>query len=920
MNKTKYIIGGLFSLIGVVAIIVMLSSLKRAGVKPEKSPVGINAQNALELFNHKTSVDNRWFDMTYAMPGSILAISTDRKTLILKTANSTDTICHYNDVAGNKHVKSILPQDEGTFNNFVRESFYAIAQQPGDVKIDSLVNSLNAKSDYSAEVLKANKLSQNDKIFSLIYNKIVGGQKGQVAVTVSAGKLNVLKASDMKCAQIDKAQLAEGMINVYERDSLSAQDKYVIARYQEKFLRKKSAVNGDDKTVLSQKIAAFLGSDSAIAFDKKLPFEFIYLDFRGDKLYVGEKEYKTNDKDIQDIYAALRQNPDRIYYCGPDSQLYYLPNLPKNDSLLWGTVNTNLLSRAQLTNSDIAQNYVLVHNSSKKWIWGAVVLVLSMIGVLWLVLRFFANSTPGEADSSLDDFLKPILSNKNTNAAIEQLIKACDDSSEQKHWPYARLMPTFNEYKQIEKFWVIIDAKKDAIEKILETYDAAFGTSKKSELLSKLDEIKIAIARKITLEILSEISEQKNISQDNIDEIKRGITKKRKFYDDLRQNKDKKEDLIKLLENEFEVKIDSSLREWFDEKQTKSGNDNDLLIEYILSDLKDQLTDIFKDYKKKAREYSKAAALLANNPQGQSFYDYLRERVETIADTSDIETFVDFGCLFKPESNKGIQSKDIILKQYNATRDQIKQFASCCDNNRSMQSVTLKSIALATNAINDLALPLMQIWEIRPDWSQEEFDKSLKTIQFELFHFLITKRLYNTYNNNTDALSDFENEKTSMQQFANAYNEKNIAGTLFIDEKYWKTLIEWSVKIKKSDDCKLFVDNMYQYFISDFVNKAKNINPDSPEDKAWFFEQLFNIAFHSADYVEYVKKEKIPVTQFDNYVLLHNNLDFTKTTHREYQYNHADKSTPFSNAVYEIARELGIKNLRILIDKFQIKL
>jgi len=109
---------------------------------------------------------------------------------------------------------------------------------------------------------------------------------------------------------------------------------------------------------------------------------------------------------------------------------------------------------------------------------------------------------------------------------------------------------------------------------------------------------------------------------------------------------------------------------------------------------------------------------------------------------------------------------------------------------------------------------------------------------------------------------------------------------------------------------------MWDNFVKDFLQKAPAIKTN--EDKAWFFEQLFNIAYHSADYMDYIKNDRNIAYVF-NYQFLHNNFDIEKTAYYDFQVDHIDKSTTYSNLVYKWAEQLGIKKLKILVDKYLIK-
>lgn len=131
-----------------------------------------------------------------------------------------------------------------------------------------------------------------------------------------------------------------------------------------------------------------------------------------------------------------------------------------------------------------------------------------------------------------------------------------------------------------------------------------------------------------------------------------------------------------------------------------------------------------------------------------------------------------------------------------------------------------------------------------------------------------------------------------------------------------KELITVLEKLEKFKENSEFIDKMWDNFVKDFLQKAPNIKTD--EDKAWFFEQLFNIAYHAADYIDHIKNDR-NIKYCFNYQLLHNNFDIEKTDHYDFHLNHIEKSTTYSNLVYKWAEQLGIKKLKILVGKYLIK-
>ena len=129
-------------------------------------------------------------------------------------------------------------------------------------------------------------------------------------------------------------------------------------------------------------------------------------------------------------------------------------------------------------------------------------------------------------------------------------------------------------------------------------------------------------------------------------------------------------------------------------------------------------------------------------------------------------------------------------------------------------------------------------------------------------------------------------------------------------------------KIKKYESSELVFKKLYEHFVSDFLDKVENLKFNErevlAEDRSWLFQQLFNIAFHTADYVEYFVKED-DIKYHSNFLFLKNDFDLTKTEHRPFVENDMEQSTRVSNTVVKAARFAGVKKLDLLINKYYIK-
>jgi len=270
-----------------------------------------------------------------------------------------------------------------------------------------------------------------------------------------------------------------------------------------------------------------------------------------------------------------------------------------------------------------------------------------------------------------------------------------------------------------------------------------------------------------------------------------------------------------------------------------------------------------------------------------------------------------------------------MLEKYNATKKVIDEFHQFCLKLSEKETPNFwDRSALSIESVSQLAIPLLKIWG-KQVWFAEKGDTIINDLKSELVK-TYTTRFFLGDILESKTLDDFK-DSLNKKIPANIENfNKSVAGSAAeidinkIDAnssqipltRFNEILVTAFEKIEKFKENQEFLDKMWDNFVKDFLQKAPNIKTD--EDKAWFFEQLFNIAYHSADYIDRMKHDRNIIYCF-NYQLLHNNFDIEKTDHYDFQVNHIDKSTTYSNLVYKWAEQLGIKKLKILVGKYLIK-
>ena len=254
------------------------------------------------------------------------------------------------------------------------------------------------------------------------------------------------------------------------------------------------------------------------------------------------------------------------------------------------------------------------------------------------------------------------------------------------------------------------------------------------------------------------------------------------------------------------------------------------------------------------------------------------------------------------------------------TRRQITDFYDLCLKlNKKDKPDFWDRTALSIWAISKLATPLLRTWQ-KETWFVDKEEHVIKSLKSDLLQIYTTRYfLRDTMEGNS--LDDFKNALNKdipqkIEEYNSCISHEANAKLNNTDENLITQLTAVFEKIKKFETTQEFNDKMWDNFVQGFIQKAPNIN--SNEDKVWFFEQLFNITYHTVDYLDFIKNNKNIIYCY-NYQFLHKNFDLSKTEHYDFVLNHIEKSTAYSNRIYKWTNELGIKQLKLLIEKYLIK-
>lgn len=263
----------------------------------------------------------------------------------------------YEDVASMSSIKKLDSDSKGPFNDWIVEYL----QVGESFTLDSLKTRLPKIQDSYMDQIDSYGDTELDKIFSIIYNAIVGSEKPFLATLVRNGHVQKVEYSDFASQKMNEVEFIEAVRSLQETDS----------EYDNAYM--------------------FLKSKELLSSAGNL--QFCYWNNRQDKLYINTKgEYKfawdsaasalKTDPQVEGFKEDIAYHPDRIYVLPVSGDsLKDLADLYQNLTVLCSP------------DMEMLKDYKMVPDEKKTegplWLWiviGVVVLLL-IAGALIFIFR-----------------------------------------------------------------------------------------------------------------------------------------------------------------------------------------------------------------------------------------------------------------------------------------------------------------------------------------------------------------------------------------------------------------------------------------------------------------------------------------------------------------------------------------------------
>jgi len=866
------------SSLSIVAILILvLSFLQNSFSSSKASQEIIDFSSAKSDFEKRTGTPDDWFKVGVKLPDTLLFVNTNvdnhgNKTFIC-IANGNKSEFSFTDIPNTSYAGKQI-NDTIEFDSFITQ-FLSVEETDN---IDTLAEKIGAQTTYIENIKRNYPLTiknQRDVIFSLIYNTIVGNPKGHIAVAIENKKLKILTADNFVWDRIDKEQFVKSMNQIVNSDTLNIKDKYIIATSNK--LHSNNQANTSNN--IENKFQQYFNNDKVIRLNCKLPINVLYYDFRKDVLHIGKDEFSITDERTKQYLPRLKSSPKKVFYLVEnDTSLNDLSNyISIDDKIVWGKIDSEKLEYGKFTSYDydFTNDFRLIKTWGKPFLLYLAIFIL-LLQIFFSVFYWFfnnkkqsstkpKNSVPEEEQIIIDGTL--LTEEKTASNKLKRQIEDYEEIIKKINKENATLNSENTALKNkirlaLVDFQGLPATGKECVEAVLKAYDKVLGGNSLREFEKTLKDERISS--------INEFKEEKNFET---------IKEQSDFYKKIIESK-RESDLLKVLDklrdelrkNNIYLPEIQSLKKTYNDLVSEKNGEKDEIITALLTNIdeyaieREKLLPQFKTYKEQTKEYHQIKP-----------------------------TFV-------------------------STQKQVSDFYILCSRLQKKDVPNLwDRTALSVWAITELAIPLLEIWDKRI-WFEDKSNNISELLKSDVLQIFTTRNFLGDFEERK-SLDDFKNTLNldipeEISKYNNTIAYKSTAKLNSIDEDLKSTLTEAFDRIRKFDATQDFIDKMWDNFVKDFLKNAPNINSD--EDKAWFFKHLFNITYHTADFLDFIKNNKGIIYCY-NYQFLHNNFDLSNTPHYEFQRDHIDKSTRYSNLVYKWADELNIQQLKVLVGKYMIK-
>lgn len=908
--------------------------------KEEPVPQFSDFADANEYLLQKYPSLDGWYRLDTLPRKSIFVYPSEKEIIFIGTGDKRDTL-HFDKL--NTSVLKIKEEDEPGLNDLLARLFgLPVDEDVADQDVASIADSIGADiyDQHLAAIRQIRDLSMANKYLSIIYNASIGAPKHD----------NLLYVEDKKLKYFSETSL--------DKEEYTFIDTLAFIRWCSDGLDSLSSPQAFRDSLFAKKIIV----------TEKRNFDFVYNDFRGDKIFFGNEgiAYGQLGEKVS-VKDSVLAHPDIIYVWKKEEQNNKLLSI---DDALRDLSDGKVLftfdeAKAALSAWETHGTETKDENNNSVVLLLLIIFLAAAVAVIvfltYLLLRMRHNEKENAMDiNKVNEYTDRLIAIYNSDTErneqeisnlVEGLRRMCGrefndefvDAEDLKKWKESfnkkhHFVPNVISDKAAEAEPAKENKKDGDDREPLETFSKKIEDyEKKMKLYEPLYQnlAKLSCKEKVDTKGILEVIE-KNFN------IKASLSKE---YETLTKAYNAQKPVIELFNRLVASKSEDELMQVLDAVREKHRHlpqietvarligsvDSEApaskQIKYILDRIdavsgNTKLSSAQDSYIRRVVVYDKCKRMIQGVDTNHDLDVVLKDALDRFVDSGQsIEGAVDFIEVFRP-AVESMKSKEEILRVYNAIKQVTDDFL------KTIQTVSNKEkadywdrVAIILSSISKCALPVLNILD-----PENKLDVQSGRILLDVKNDLLLSYVMRYF------LRDSQKEDITSEQFRNIvmegvenaiskYNADYAKGEPAILIQTSECPITERVRIleqsiKKNRDYEaafLFIDKMWDNMVKEFLDNAKNCN-----DESYIIRNALNIAYHTADFLDHIKGGR-GIEYCYNYFFLLNDFDPVKSHSFDFRLHDYAKSTAYSDLIYELADKYGIDHLKILIDNYFIK-
>lgn len=827
--------------------------------------------------------DSLWYEPFNVYPDNRLYVDIKNKTLHFISKDGDKSWAYSSE---NSNVKKI-EHDQDSFKEWLTQ--YLGKENP---TFKSLAEDIKIHSDY-AKKIRASSLSEEDKIFSLFYNALVGDANGYICAYINADK----KFVKVRCDEYGKivvniAKFIEVMSAFEDKKDMEGQSAYDFLKGKGVISEAQTPKVGywnyrEDKYLILPGKKLEFKVDGTLKVDKSLvPHVDEIMGNPGKVFCVIEKDGNLEFKDLKDFYEV----PNRCLGITEDKLESYKYKYVEPDNKL----NVKLL--------------VVI---------GVAVILLIAAGLTtWILLKRKKNIHPApkthkkhrdnpKENKSPDSPAEPaaeVSAVEVQNPLLEKLKELAQDPNPRP----SDILRAFDE-----------EFKKKSVEKYHHTVKAAnayvalkneVGSGKASieELAAAVDKTFFGEKQPYTAAFEKRMKDANEDAKKYNDLI--NLTSEETVMENLDAIRKAKKSFPEIVTVRREV-----------EKALGSSDDKTKQVSRFLSSASADMFDAFDSLVKDAASYKTMASALRNLNPDKRADQYLAELIDGLAKKASASAaeYIDFVLNFKSADqalDESLQkSASEASEKYAKVDDAVAALVGASGFIAKDEADHWERLAF----IFAMAACAKDLYVAYGNDQTAKVDKAMDTLKSDMLKLFISK-IFMLVAPNAD--KPYEILKTALgsrvPKGVAAFNamvgrEELTHETPEIQDYTEQHLIAL-MKIRNAEKNDVFYREMWDKYVMDFAEKLR-----ANTDKGWLLSNSVQIAFYFSDFLKHM------IGGVDVYYCNNYNYMMSKTLlecEADYEEHHIQYSDKFSDFVYSFLKEYGAKDVDVMAGNFRIKM